>query len=172
MAYEWLAEKYRQATLHKRKRGNRMHLELNEENVMRIYNDCVVTEADLPIEDDDVLATKIFTKNSCGKDSPTIFFKKQKLEEYSDTVLYLYGQLSLVHLNIEKIKPELAVATYQAKLWTRDNNILMALFYLGVANDVIPVFRFDPTEGSLITYNFFLKPTLSPDDPRYKKETC
>ena len=149
-----------------------MHLELNEENVMRIYNDCVVTEADLPIEEKDVLATKIFTKNSCGKDSPTIFFKKQKLEEHNDTIEYLYGQLSFVHLNIEKIKPELAVVNYQAKHWTKDNNVLTALFYLGVANNVIPLFLFDPTEGSLITYNFFLKPTLSPNDPRYKKETC
>lgn len=149
-----------------------MHLELNEENVMRIYNDCVVTEADLPIEEKDVLATKIFTVESCGKDSPTIFFKKQKIEEYSDTIEYLYGQLSFVHLKFPTLEPAKGAVTYQAKIWTRNNSTLMAFYYLGVANVTIMPFILDPDSKEIFTDLIEIKPTLSPNDPRYKKETC
>ena len=147
-----------------------MHLELNEENVMRIYNDCLVTEADLPLEDSDVLASKIFVVESCGKDSPTIFFKKAKIREHSDTIEYLYGQLCLVHLHSLTMEPAMGTVTYQAKSWTGDTSVLMEFYYLGVANITIMPFILDPYSKAIVTDLIGIEPTYSPNDPKYKKE--
>ena len=79
----------------------------------------------------------------------------------------MYGQLLLAHSEADTIYPESGAVTYKNKTWTADNSKLMAFYYLGVASNMIPIFAFNPKAGKLTTFNFFIKPTLSPNDPTY-----
>jgi len=142
-------------------------IELNEENVMQIYNDCLLTEKDLPIEEKDILKTQIFTAEACGQDSPVIVFKTQKIKEYENAIEYMYGQLGIVHSKSKVITPSMGVINYNANFWTKDNRVLTALYYLGVANITIMPFVMNLVSKELESDLIGIKPTYSPNDPKF-----
>mgnify|MGYP003293463196 CR=1 FL=1 len=145
-------------------------IELNEENVLNIYNYCSVDDMTTESLDSNLLPTKIFTKSSCGQDSPEIIFDKTKIKECSSAITYLYGQLDFVHNSLETFFPESGFITYKHTSWTQNNSTLMALYYLGIASDTIPIFTLNPSTKKLSSFNFFITPTLSPSDPNYRKK--
>ena len=122
-------------------------IELNEENVMNIYNECLFDDSVPDVDYSDILPTKIFSEASCGQDSPIIVFSKSKIEKYYTDIEYMYGQLLLSHTEADRIYPESGAVTYKNKTWTADNSKLMAFYYLGVASNMIPSFGFDPAAG-------------------------
>lgn len=143
-------------------------IELNEENVLTIYNNCLAKENNS--KNSDLLPTRIFTKESCGKDSPEIIFKKSKIEEYSSSIEYLYGQLLSVHHSLPYLQPSNGFIDYTVKHWTKENSTLMAFYYLGVANITIMPFILDKKTKQLSTDLFGILPTLSPNDPNFRKK--
>lgn len=145
-------------------------IELNEENVLRIYDDCLMKKKFSSLLSSDSLPTRIFTKNSCGKNSPEICFSKSKIKEYSSAIEYLYGQLDSVHKNTGVLLPSTGALTYNGNLWTKDQKALMSFYYLGVANVTIMPFIIDPITKQLSVDLIDIDPTLSPNDPNYRKK--
>ena len=143
-------------------------IELNEENVLRIYNDCLMKKKLSNFLSSDLLPVKIFTKESCGKDSPEIYFSKAKIKEYSDAIEYMYGQLHAVHHEIPELLPPGGQLDYKEKLWTKSQSVLMSFYYLGVANITIMPFIIQPVSQRLSVDLFCILPTLSPNDPNFK----
>ncbi len=148
-------------------------IELNEENVLRIYNNCLMKKTLLNYLSSDLLPVKIFTKSSCGKDSPEIYFNKSKVEEYKATIEYMYGQLYEVHhgeymITKDKfLEPADGFLNYKNQRWTNDQNTLMSFYYLGVAAIVIMPFIIDPFTNRLGVDLIDITPTLSPNDPNF-----
>lgn len=149
--------------------GKHVPIELNEENVLRIYNECLMKKKLSKFLSSDLLSTRIFTKKSCGKDSPEIHFSKEKIKEYGDAIEYLYGQLYDVHHGISKLLPSGASLDYKNNFWTKNQSTLMSFYYLGVANITIMPFEIDPESKQLVVDLIDIPPTLSPNDPNYKK---
>lgn len=146
-------------------------IELNEENVLRIYNDCLMKKKLLSFLSSDLLPVRIFTKQSCGKDSPEIYFSRAKIAEYSSAIDYLYGQLYCVHNKFHHLDTITSQMNYKNKLWTLNESTLTTFFYLGVANETIQPFMREIYSNGL-NYTFVplpeITPTLSPNDPNYK----
>jgi len=149
-------------------------IELNEENVLKIYNDCLMKKKLSNFLSSDLLPVKIFTKESCGKDSPEIYFSKSKIKEYKEAMEYMYGQLYEVHHGEHTItgdkflKPDGGFLNYKNQRWTSDQKTLMSFYYLGVAAIVIMPFIIDPFTNQLGVDLIDIVPTLSPNDPNYK----
>ena len=158
-------------------------IELNEENVLRIYNDCLMKKKLSNFLSSDVLPVKIFTKESCGKDSPEICFSKSKIEEYSLAIDYMYGQLYEVHhgesmrckdyqgrdMAYKFLTPDGGMLNYKNQPWTKDRSTLMMFYYLGVASVTIMPFVLYPDKGQIGVDLIYIEPTLSPNDPEFKK---
>lgn len=77
-------------------------LDLNQENVLKLYKDCLIPKSDIGIKPDDECRTKIFTVQSCGKDSPEFVFSKKKIVENADVIEHWLGQLKVSHENFER----------------------------------------------------------------------
>lgn len=148
-------------------------IELNEENVLKIYNNCLMKKTLFNCHSSDLLPVKIFTKSSCGKDSPEICFNKSKVEEYKAAIEYMYGQLYEVHhgeysITKEKfLEPADGLLNYINQRWTNDQKTLMSFYYLGVAAIVIMPFIIDPITHRLGVDLIDITPTLSPNDPNF-----
>lgn len=149
-----------------------MHIpiELNEENVLRIYNDCLMKKKLSAFFSSDFLPTKIFTKESCGKDSPEIHFSRSKIADYSSAIEYLYGQLHCVHNKFHSLTPAEGSLNYKNKLWTRNEATLMSFYYLGVANSTIQPFMREKKSNNIFVILPRITPTLSPNDPNFRKK--
>lgn len=146
-------------------------IELNEENVLRIYNDCLMKKKLLSFLSSDLLPVKIFTKESCGKDSPEVYFSRAKIDEYSYAIDYLYGQLYCVHNRLQNLDTADGSMNYKNKLWIQNESTLMSFYYLGVANETIQPFmrkRLSNGFNYIFTPLPKITPTISPNDPNYK----
>ncbi len=143
-------------------------MELNEENVLKIYNDCLMKKKLLSFLSSDLLSVKVFTRQSCGKDSPEIYFSKSKIQEHKYSIEYLYGQLDNVHKNMSELLPAAGALRYDEKLWTKNQATLMSFYYLGVANITIMPFVIQPISNNISVDLVDITPTLSPNDPNYK----
>lgn len=167
-----------------------MHIpiELNEENVLKIYNACLMKKTLFRFLSSDLLPVKIFTKASCGKDSPEVYFSKAKIQEYRQAIEYMYGQLYEVHHgsvpeeyreayqklgmddpNAKFLSPDGGALNYKNQPWTKDRNTLMMFYYLGVASVTIMPFVEDVVRGQIGVDLIDIVPTLSPNDPDFEK---
>ena len=57
---------------------------------------------------------------------------------------------------------------YKNQPWTKDNGTLMALYYLGVASRILPVFRKIPNSNQIASTTKEVIPSYSPNDPNFK----
>lgn len=136
-------------------------IELNRENVLKIYWDCLANENTVP----DNILHRTFLE---VENAQYIDFDVYKIHEHRAKINYLYGQLYYRHIYDKKPQPlELTygVASYDGKAWTQDQSELVAFYYLGVAATAIIAFNAEgKTRFSSVDY---VIPTLSPNDPAF-----
>ena len=101
-------------------------------------------------------------------------FNKTKLAEMRNAINYMLGQLQPVHNKAILMSLHEGFRKYTDKNWTVNRMALFSLYYLGVASDQLPEFRpsaiSDKDFVSPINRQALLKPTLSPDDPNFRKK--
>ena len=142
-------------------------LDLNEQNIKKIFKTCLATkETKDPVKSD-------FLLEKSKVPMPNIIFSKEKLKENLVAIHYLLGQLHSVHAEHEKLLLLDGFKKYDGTNWTTDKSTLFMLYYLGTSVGAIPLFK--PllerrTFTSSIHGQLHLKATLSPNDPKFKKK--
>ena len=74
------------------------YLDLNQENVLSTYKDCLISKEDLGKNPLDEYRIKIFSIKTCGKDSPEVVFNKGKILSNYYNIAHLLGQLKIAHV--------------------------------------------------------------------------
>jgi len=136
-------------------------IELNEENVISIYQDCLATDETHP----DDLKTVSF---AASPNVPKVSMDGRKLSENSERIHYLYGQLYYTHFEFEELiifTPSIGCMSYTKKAWTSNQSVLFAFYYLGVGSRSIALFN--PDSHTRIVHHDITIPTLSPNDPAF-----
>ena len=141
-------------------------LDLNEENIKALFAYCLATKDANP---KNVLSTR-FVEKSPAHDISDMYFLIDRIREKSNTILYLLGQLKVIHDRKAIMKLSEGFFKYDGTTWTQNKMLLFALYYLGNAASCFPLFYV----GDDIIFGFLenypeLKPTLSPNDPNYTK---
>lgn len=67
-------------------------------------------------------------------------FDGDKLVEHRVGILYLLGQLQVVHTHEKFMRIEDGLMDYKGKIWTKNNMAVFALYYMGTAAGCIPGF--------------------------------
>lgn len=140
-------------------------IELNQKNVLEIYKKCLISKENIGKDPADEVRTKVFTVESCGKDSPEVIFSKQKLLEFRPHIKYLLGQLKVTHESVKAFTLPMGFINYKDEPWTKDNTTLMALYYLGVAANIMPQFAKTPHASNIASTTKSLPFRWSPEDP-------
>lgn len=143
-------------------------LDLKQDNVLTLYKDCLISGSDIGVHPEDECRTKIFTIQSCGKDSPEFVFSKKKIEENTDIIEHWLGQLKVSHQKTKAFTLPMGFINYKDEPWTKDNGTLMALYYLAVASKALPVFTKLPDSTKVASSALLISPALSPNDPDFK----
>ena len=134
-------------------------IELNRENVLKIYWECLANEN---TDSEDILSKRFL------KDGQAIDFDLNKIRANYEKVRYLYGQLYYRHIyenNPQPLELTYGIATYDGKAWTEDQSELVAFYYLGVA--ALAIGKFDERgRAHFASYDLTI-PTLSPNDPAF-----
>lgn len=131
-------------------------LTLNAENVNRIYNDCLVTDST-----NYTFPHQLYKNNT----NHIIRLDREKELSYVSTIMYLIGQLDVVHQNKDEMSLKSSIIRYDKKPWTKDMETLIHFYYLGMAacrftsiDDVTKTIKISP-----------ITPTLSPSDPNFEQ---
>lgn len=140
-------------------------LELNEENVISLYRDCLATP-DTP--ENRVHKTKFIDSEKI----PEIELDQNKIIESYSKIQFLLGQLYYTHLiNRERISRPLSMSqgfiNYKSEPWTQNQTFLFALYYLSHACASLE--KFD-SHGNAYPIDDLIggwTPTLSPNDPAF-----
>lgn len=143
-------------------------LDLNEKNVKGIFTYCLATK-ETPKSNIRVFT---FFSDSCNVQVPKMPFDDDKLEEKRLAVRYLLGQLKSVHYNDDLMDLTDGFKKYDGTTWTTNKMALFSLYYLGCATQNFPDFRPSeiPNQFSTILKKVpTLQPTLSPNDPNFRK---
>ena len=139
-------------------------IELNEENIINLYQDCLASEE----TDPDYLRTVSF---AMSPNVPKVSFDDKKIYENAEKINYLYGQLYFTHFCFEEplsFNPSIGCMDYNKKPWTKEQSILFAFYYLGVSNYTIALFN-NSNSVTRIVKNDVTIPTLSPNDPKFEE---
>lgn len=143
------------------------YLDLNQENVLRLYKECLVLKEDIGKNPYDEYRTRIFTTKTCGKDSPEIVFSNSKITLYSYEIAHLLGQLKVSHAEHKAFTLAMGFIDFNNQPWTKDNATLMALYYLGVASGFMPQFKKLPNSNELISTTFDVTKTYPKNHPNF-----
>ena len=138
-------------------------LDLNEMNVQAIFKRCLITDS----TDEKNIIHSILYGESTGfsKLGKQISFDKQKLFEDTDTIKFLYGQLQSSHNNITRIPIKNSNKKYDGQNWTTNDGVIMELFHLGHAINIISPFYI--LNNNVLANSMKFEPTLSPKDPKF-----
>lgn len=141
-------------------------LDLNEDNIKALFAYCLATKDANP---EKVLSTRFIEKNP-AHDVPDMYFLTDRIREKSNTILYLLGQLKVIHDREVIMELSEGFFKYDGTTWTQNKMLLFALYYMGNATSCFPLFS-DSSKGFIALLNNYpeLKPTLSPNDPNYTK---
>lgn len=140
-------------------------IDLNEWNVQRLFNQCIVTTNTRNIAIATLFPTALGYERSSEK---IIHFDKQFLINNKKAIEYLFGQLYKVHNSDKtfKMSTDDFNTTYTNAHWTSDKTTLLKLLYLGVSPETLAIVPFTAeTSSSMISPR--IKPTLSPKDPNF-----
>ena len=143
------------------------YLDLNQENVLSTYKDCLIPKEDIGKDPTKECATKIFTQETCGKDSPEVVFSREKILSNYYNIKHLLGQLKVAHVDNPFFTLPMGFINFEDKPWTKDNTTLMALYYLGVASRSIPEFSKAPNSDKLFTSAALIIPTYPKNHPNF-----
>ena len=144
-------------------------LELNQENVLELYKKCLVPKSDIGMNPNNELRTKIFTIESCGKDSPEVVFNKKAIDDNEDIIEHYLGQLRVSHDTVRCFTLPMGFFNYKNEPWTKDNTTLMALYYLAIGSSALPIFTKLPNSTKVASSALLIQPSLSPNDPDFKR---
>ncbi|MBQ8604559.1 MAG: hypothetical protein IJ410_06935 [Oscillospiraceae bacterium] len=144
-------------------------LDLNEENVKKVFGYCIATNQ-TPKEN--IHAYTFFSPN-CKTNIPKMNFDKVRLAQMKKSINYMLGQLLPVHSRDLIMPIHGGFRKYTDKNWTVNRMLLFSLYYLGVATSQLPAFEQAPDSDqnfiSPINRQSSLEPTFSPNDPNFEK---
>ena len=143
------------------------YLDLNQENVLSLYKECLIPKEDIGKTPLDEYRTKIFTIKTCGKDSPEVVFSNTKIYLQSYNITHLLGQLKVTHAEHKAFTLAMGFIDFNNVPWTKDNATLMALYYLGVASGFMPQFKKLPNSNELISTTFDVTKTFPKNHPNF-----
>lgn len=138
-------------------------IELNEENVLRLFHDCSATEETpkgniVPIT---FSVNPVVTKVNLQTD---------KILENREKLCYLLGQTYYRHYhkrNNMLFQLPVGGTTYTGKPWTSDIKLLFAFYYLQNAGGNLA--HFNTKDITYIIDEDINIPTLSPNDPKFEE---
>ena len=142
-------------------------LELNQKNVLALYEKCLIPKEDIGKNPDNEIRTKIFTVESCGKDSPEVVFSAEKIDIEGNNIEYLLGQLKVAHDGLSGFTLPMGFINYKNQPWTKDNTTLIALYYLGVGSRILPIFRKIKGTNQIASTTNDVIPSYSQNDPNF-----
>lgn len=142
------------------------YLDLNQENVLSVYKECLIPKEDIGKNPEDECKTKIFTVESCGQDSPEVVFSEEKIDINLPNIEFLLGQLKVTHDCMKGFTLPMGFINYKNEPWTKDNGTLMALYYLGVGSYLLPIFTRIPDTNKIASTTFKVAPSFPTSDPR------
>ena len=135
-------------------------LELNEENVNAIFDDCLAQGEPL-----DETMNISFSRDKLVQQLP---FHIQRCSAHKEQLRFMLGQIHNFHKTAvkSKITPEGGALRYTGEAWTQSSNILAALYYLAVqASLIYPFMQEDAAKQfTTIPLSHAVVPTLSPAD--------
>lgn len=143
-------------------------LDLNEESIKKLFAYCVATKDSNP---EDIMSTRFIEKSS-SYPIPDMYFLKDKIKEKSNSIRYLLGQLKTIHSHDLSMSLTDGFYKYDNSIWTQNKMFLFSLYYMGNAARIFPLFS-DSSDGLIAILENYpeLKPTLSPNDPNFKKKS-
>ncbi len=142
-------------------------LELNEGNVVAIFNRCLTKSDGSP-----VLTSMLFPPSSGYLPSDKLHFLKfQKDEMLKDkkTLEYMFGQLQVVHSQKSTLSMDDFFKNYAGSEWTHDKSSLMELLFLANCEEVDLIAPFNAFRNDTTNFAKPIKPTLSPKDVNFDK---
>ena len=141
-------------------------LELSEQTVKELFVSCLKTEKTQTYID------ASFYDKSSRRTAPIVQFDALILLKRTALFRYLLGQMRAVHENTGYITPGSGSNSYNGTKWTKDNNVLAALYYMSTSCKALPHF-IDGEKYAYSNLNYLLaplKPTYPPSDPKFKLE--
>lgn len=143
-------------------------LELNQKNVMELLFKCKATPQTKNVNDANFYTTDSVRKAPIIKLDEDIVLANKKL------IGYWFGQLLPIHQQQEEMTPAEGFFNYNNERWASDDRALYALYYLGTSSTAFAFFEdgigHARTRHLQTYYRLGLKPTYSPNDPRFKLE--
>ena len=141
-------------------------LELSEQTVKELFVSCLRNE-----KSEGYINASFYDESSSRK-APIVQFDSTIITKNANLFRYLLGQIRAVHDNTGYITPGSGSNSYNGTKWTRDNNVLSALYYMTTAAGALDYF----VDGEKYAYSIFrnlvtrLTPTYPPSDPNFKLE--
>lgn len=112
-------------------------LDLNEENVKKVFTYCLATPA---TSKENIKICHFLTAES-GAKIPAIKFDRAKMDEMKYSINYMLGQIEKVHKrNVTNMELKDGFSRYTGRDWTNNKTALFCLYYLGVGTNQLPVF--------------------------------
>ena len=125
--------------------------ELNEANVLAIFNRCLATDE---TSKDNVSKSILFSRIRGYKPSDEIvfYFDRNKLIANKANIEYLYGQLKCSHQKLRDISIEASFYNYSGTKWTNNKAHLLELLYLGCTLEFPFISPFNAKTSSAVFY--------------------
>ncbi len=142
-------------------------LDLNEENIRKIFKFCMATK-ETPKEN---IILGNFIKKCVPIEIPNVPFNLENIRLMRPSIYYILGQLNFLHSKKLEVQPQDGFKKYDGTNWTKDKALLFSLYYVGCSSSVLPLFTNVPPSKELVCMllkNPDLKPTLSPNDPNFE----
>ena len=145
-------------------------IDLNEQNVQQLFSYCLANNT-TPSEN---IVKSNFFEDDSNFNTPVMNFDKAKVSQIAKKVCYMLGQLKALHVGAANMLATDGFKKNDGTNWTQNRVALFALYYLGDATETLPKFEYFPPlknyTSPIDKYAHILKPTLSPNDPNFKKK--
>lgn len=136
-------------------------LDLNEKNVVSLYNRCLPTTTTTDFEPSTLMA-----KPNYFNVVDRLQFDKNKINKERKNIMYLMGQLRDVHKHKYLILDH-SILKYDGTQWTQNRDVELQLLHLCKALDLMDPFDVGK-RGLMSYYHEDIIPTLKPEDPSFK----
>lgn len=131
-------------------------LELNEENVVKVYKKCRYT-------DDSADYTPAYMYSN--RNDVVYLFDTAKLKENAKAIEYLLGQTIVAHNGEERFRFPYLSLKHDNQMWTEDHIMLSKLIMLGIGSGIIT--SIVPPEN-MVNIKRSIKKSLSPNEDGFE----
>lgn len=146
-------------------------IDLNEQNVQQLFAYCLANNS-TPAEN---IIKSNFFRDSSAPNIPDMTFDTSKVLQVNRKISYILGQLNAFHIGTANMSATDGFKKYDGTNWTQNKVALFALYYLADASALLPKFTYYPSlknfASPLVLNANLVKPTLSPNDPNFKKKS-